>query len=170
MSEFIKVKVITKDNEKINFLVKKYNTKIKMFIEKENSIQSEKTIEKINKSNEACLLFDSLKVYYNEDDNDFEKNSLLNSLDKIIKEANYSESYIIEKLSLGIHLLQNRNNDYLFNRSFYLMKSTIKIHYQYNEGLNIIGSNSSCSGIILTTRFKNNFTDEAIKKMKDGKN
>ena len=170
MSEFIKVKVITKDNEKINFLVKKYNTKIKIFIEKENSIQSEKTIEKINKSNEACLLFDSLKVYYNEDDNDFEKNSLINSLDKIIKEASFFDSYIIEKLSIGIHLLQNRNIDYLYNRSFYLMKNTIGIHYQYDEGLIINGSNSSCSGIILTTRFKNNFTDEAIKKMKDGKN
>lgn len=50
MSEFIKVKVIAKDNEKINFLVKKYNTKIKIFIEKRTSNQTEKTIEKINKS------------------------------------------------------------------------------------------------------------------------
>lgn len=170
MSEFIKVKVIAKDNEKINFLVKKYNTKIKIFIEKRTSNQTEKTIEKINKSNEASFLFDSLKVYYNEDDNDFEKNSLLNCLDKIIKEANFFDSYIIEKLSIGIHLLQNRNSDYLFNRSFYLMKNTIGIHYQYDEGLIINGSNSSCSGIILTTRFKNNFTNEAIKKMKYGKN
>ena len=46
MSEFIKVKITSNNNEKINFLVKKYNTKIKMFIEKENSIQSEKMIEK----------------------------------------------------------------------------------------------------------------------------
>ena len=170
MSEFIKVKVITKDNEKINFLLKKYNTKIKIFIEKRTSNQTEKTVEKINKSNEASFLFDSVKVYYNEDDNDFEKNSLLNCLDKIIKEANFFDSYMIEKLSIGVHLLQNRNNDYLFNKSFYLMESTFEIHFQYDEGVNLKESNNNCSGIILTTRFKNNFTYELIKKMKDGKN
>ena len=70
-----------------------------MFIEKENSIQSEKTIEKINKSNEACLLFDSLKVYYNEDDNDFEKNSLIiHSIKKIILSKKMAEDfYFIHK-------------------------------------------------------------------------
>ena len=170
MSEFIKVKVITKDNEKINFLVKKYNTEIKMFIEKETSNQSEKTVEKIVKSNEARLLFDQFKMYYNEDDNDLKKQSLLNSVNRIIKEANFFESYAIEELSIGIHLTRNMNNDYLFNKSLHLIKSTIEIHFKYDNGLKLNGNNNNCSGIILTTRFKNNFTDDVIKKIKDGKN
>ena len=169
MSEFIKVKITSYNNEKINVLVKKYNTKIKMFIEKETSHHSKKSVEKINKSNEVFLLFDLLKVYFNEDDNDLKKNTLLNSVDKIIKEANFFDNYFIEKLSIGIHLLEKKNNDYLFNKSFYLMESAIEIHFQYDEESNLNGSNN-CSRIILKTSFKNNFTDEAIKKMKDGKN
>lgn len=159
MSEFIKVKVITKDNEKIIFLVKKYNTKIKILIEKGTSNQSEKVIKKISKpASKARLLFDLLKVYYNQENNDLKKNSLLNSVDKIIKEANFFDNYFIEKLSIGIHLLEKKNNDYLFNKSFYLMESAIEIHFQYDEGSILNGSNNNCSGIILTTRFKNNFT------------
>lgn len=170
MSEFIKVKIKSNDNEKINVLVKKYNTKIKIFIEKETINQTEKTIEKINKSNEGSMLFNQLLEYYNEDDNKFEKKSLLNSIDKIIKEANFFDSYMIEKLSIGIHLLQNRNIKYLFDKSFYLMKSTIELRFKYDEKVNLNERNNNCSGIILTTRFENNFTDDVIKKMKDGKN
>ena len=170
MSEFIKLKIISNNNDKIIVLVKKYDTKIKMFIETETSNRTEKTVKKINKSKEAYLLFDLLKLYYNEDDNDFEEKLFLNSIDKIIKEANFFESYTIEKLSIGIHLLQNKNNNYLFNKSFYLIKHTIAIHFQTDKESKLNGSNNNCSGIILTTKFKNNFTDEVIKKMKNGKN
>ena len=170
MSEFIKIKFFTEENDKITVLVKKYNSKTTIYLEKKPTNSSEKLLEKLSESKATISLLDMLKRYYHNEDNEFDINSLLNLIDRLIKEANYNGNYKIYGISIGLHLLENKNHKYLFDKSLRLMKSHVIVHFSYDDEINPIENESNCCKIILSTNFRNHYSDETIKKILNGKN